>query len=513
MKNFGKVTIGMLAFMIVSFISCGGDDDSTPAAQSDSGEVNESVTSQDEGVTEKMSPVQQKAYLDKIGKEFMGMVPSGDFQAMADLARHIDKTYIDGKSRSWENVEKWAKDCFDAASQATGVIDTDEKENRYEGYEYTYVYIYKKIYTNYNALLIASNFTGHFTYTNGKWMRSDANDLQFLFTDQNGQLCELKLATSGNVVPVHATEITDRTGYDYENKTVGNISYGYSNSYYDRTELTIGVPENIVVTLTQNGSDVIKTTIKTNLSGINNEEFDISKSSLTFNALIELNNGYKLDLSQVAYSGNNQASVSFAMTKNGQNLITIGMSSSVSGLPSWTLSQIDELRSGDLENADALKGYVSFDLIGKAQIKGEFTNARKFYDYINSAKDNQYNEAQYKSYINQANSLVDLSLYYGGTSNKQASIKLEPFQEQKYYGRSYWVTEPIIQFYDGSSYSTFSAFFNETDFKGLIDTFKSVADQYAKLINEKISWDEEDDDNEGQSYPVISESSDSHSSY
>ncbi len=43
-------------------------------------------------------------------------------------------------------------------------------------------------------------------------------------------------------------------------------------------------------------------------------------------------------------------------------------------------------------------------------------------------------------------------------------------------------------FFDGSSYSTFEAFFNEEDFKKVIDTFKALADNYANLIDEKIEW-------------------------
>ncbi len=488
MKNFGKLTMLLITFMSLSFNSCG-------SSSSDSENSNVTPNSEYSGVTpdpevsDDMTPAEQKTYLDKVGKEVLNLMPSQDFSAIGDLAKYIRKTYIQGKSDSWSNVENWAKDCFDAASQETGITDTEEEQNSYQGYEYTYVNIYTKIYTNYNALLIASNFTGHFTYTNGKWVRSNANDLQFSFTDQNGQPCELKLTTSGNVVPVHATEISDRTGYDYDSKTVGNIYYSYSNTYYDRTKLTIGVPENIVVTLTQNGSNVVQTTVKTSLSGITNEEFDISKSSLTCSTLIELNNGYKFDLSQVAYSGNKEAAVSFTMSNRNANLVTIGLSSNISGLPSCFITNKDELGEAISDNIDAAKGEVGVQVIGKVQVKGQFTNARKFYDYMENARDNDTDESQYKSYINQANSLVDLNMYYNGSSSKQAHVKLMPFQEQKYYGKSYWMSKPVLVFKDDTSYSTLSAFFSESDFKSLMDTFKSVANQYAKLIDEKIDWD------------------------
>ena len=41
----------------------------------------------------------------------------------------------------------------------------------------------------------------------------------------------------------------------------------------------------------------------------------------------------------------------------------------------------------------------------------------------------------------------------------------------------------MLNFYDGSSYSTLEAFFNDKDFKSVIDAFEKLADNYASLIN------------------------------
>ena len=65
---------------------------------------------------------------------------------------------------------------------------------------------------------------------------------------------------------------------------------------------------------------------------------------------------------------------------------------------------------------------------------------------------------------------------------------LEPFVEDTWYGRTYWDVEPVICFYDGSSYSTFEAFFNDRDFKKTIDAFKTLANKYAALVDEHIDW-------------------------
>ena len=46
----------------------------------------------------------------------------------------------------------------------------------------------------------------------------------------------------------------------------------------------------------------------------------------------------------------------------------------------------------------------------------------------------------------------------------------------------------MLNFYDGSSYSTFDAFFNDKDFKSVIDAFEKLADNYASLINLSIDF-------------------------
>ena len=78
-------------------------------------------------------------------------------------------------------------------------------------------------------------------------------------------------------------------------------------------------------------------------------------------------------------------------------------------------------------------------------------------------------------------------MFYDGNSVKQASVTLEPF-EKKEWGYSYWTTEPVLVFYDGSSYSTFEAFFNDRDFKTTIEAFKTFANKYADLVGEHIYW-------------------------
>ena len=450
-----------------ALVSCGGDDDSV-----DSPIVNpDPIVPEEPSKNEAMTPLEQKEYLDVIARGFMDKTPASDFNEISKLCNHISNTYTD--SYDWDEVGDWGSEIFESLKESLGTTDKEQEKDSWGEYNY--------IYTNYKALVMASNFKGHFKAIGNKWELSKADDLQFIFSDQYGKECVLKLVTSGNVKKVFIGNIDEWVDYNYDYSN----DYYISNDYYDRTQLTVGVPENIVVTLTQGGSQVVKVTVKLNIGDLSNDKFDLSKNQLTASTLVELNNGYKFNVSQVAYNGNNKTSVSFDMSKNGESLASVAFSSDISGIPSCN---IDAMVSGnideeDFNNSNMKNVYVKLDIMGKLQIQGTLSDVRKFTDYINEADDNDDDEKTFKSYVNQANSLANVNLFYDGKSTKQATVTLEAFEEESWNGMKYWYMEPMLNFYDGSSYSTFDAFFNDKDFKSVIDAFEKLADNYASLIN------------------------------
>lgn len=466
-KLVSLLLIGSVFSLSSVLVSCGGDDDSV-----DSPIVNpDPIVPEEPSKNEAMTPLEQKEYLDVIARGFMDKTPASDFNEISKLCNHISNTYTD--NYDWDEVGDWGSEIFESLKESLGT--TDKEQEKYSWGEYNY------IYTNYKALVMASNFKGQFKAIGNKWELSKADDLQFIFSDQYGKECVLKLVTSGNVKKVFIGNIDEWVDY----KSNSTDDYYISNDYYDRTQLTVGVPENIVVTLTQGGSQVVKVTVKLNIGDLSNDKFDLSKNQLTASTLVELNNGYKFNVSQVAYNGNNKTSVSFDMSKNGESLASVAFSSDISGIPSCN---IDAMVSGnideeDFNNSNMKNVYVKLDIMGKLQIQGTLSDVRKFTDYINEADDNDDDEKTFKSYVNQANSLANFNLFYDGKSTKQATVTLEAFEEESWNGMKYWYMEPMLNFYDGSSYSTFDAFFNDKDFKSVIDAFEKLADNYASLIN------------------------------
>ena len=466
-KLVSLLLIGSVFSLSSALVSCGGDDDSV-----DSPIVNpDPIKPEEPSKNEAMTPLEQKEYLDLIARGFMDKTPASDFNEISKLYNHISNTYTD--NYDWDEVGDWGSEIFESLKESLGTTDKEQEKDSWGEYNY--------IYTNYKALVMASNFKGQFKAIGNKWELSKADDLQFIFSDQHGKECVLKLVTSGNVKKVFIGNIDEWVDY----KSNSTDDYYISNDYYDRTQLTVGVPENIVVTLTQGGSQVVKVTVKLNIGDLSNDKFDLSKNQLTASTLVELNNGYKFNVSQVAYNGNNKTSVSFDMSKNGESLASVAFSSDISGIPSCN---IDAMVSGnideeDFNNSNMKNVYVKLDIMGKLQIQGTLSDVRKFTDYINEADDNDDDEKTFKSYVNQANSLANFNLFYDGKSTKQATVTLEAFEEESWNGMKYWYMEPMLNFYDGSSYSTFDAFFNDKDFKSVIDAFEKLADNYASLIN------------------------------
>lgn len=460
--NYYNHVLALALAGTLALTSCG---DSKEEPDSPEKPVTPETPTQDKAMT----PSEQKERMDAIAREFMSLTPASDFRSYANLSNYANDTYTD---YDWSAVEDWADDCWEYARKATGNVTT-----KHEGIYGTY------IYSDYTNLLLASNFTGHFRAKNGRWTKESgkADDLQFTFADQNGNTCVLKLETSGKVTKVYATNIYSYTDYYYDPDT-----YKWRD-YYDVTQCTIGVPENVVVTLTQGGTQIVKTSVKVDIASLSGNDFDISKNSISASALIELDNGYKFNMSQVSYSGNQKASLSYSISKDGKSLATVSIAGDVSGIPQCNVEAFSrnnfDIDDYYTDNATAKNALVKIDILGKMQLQGIVSDVHKYADYLEKADGNNTNEKMYKQWLNSANDLTQISLFYDNTTVQQASMKLEAFVEDEWQGRTYWEAEPVLVFFDGSSNSMFDVFFNDTDFKSTIKAYESLIERYEDLFD------------------------------
>lgn len=410
---------------------------------------------------EAMSPIAQKIYLETVGIEFLEYFNQNKFAELTDLLSYSHSTY---SNYSWDNVSSWANDIFNGLIENIGMtFETDSYGNTNH-------------YNNQKILILASNFNSRFVAEGNTWIRHESNNLQFEFKDQNNNDCILKFYTNGNIKKVHVANFDDWYDEDY------NPANGTYSTYYDRTQLTIGVPEQIYLVLTCGGKTMLKETLNIDLASITNEKFDFSKSNLNLNTIVEIYNGYKFELTKASYTPNN-IFANIKMSSRGKKLIDITASSDITDIPSLNL---DELSSEyfdeddyDFSTISANNVYAKIDILGKIQVQGVISKANKFIEYIYGAESNNTDESKFKSYLNQANALTKLYLFYNGTNTIHASIKLEPF----YDSYDDWYYEPVFVFYDGSSYCSLEAFFYDADFKKLIDRFEQILEDYSNKFD------------------------------
>lgn len=379
---------------------------------------------------ELMTSLEQKQKLETVGVDLIKHFKAADFQNVYDLTLFTADEYVDNTET--DAISTWADNCMESITKFL---------NSEEDYYYNYNY-FKRIYA-------ASNFTGHFEPKNGRWAYTAADDLQFSLKDEDGKTCVLKLTASGKSQRIYVGEDED-WDYWYEG--------GSWFEDIDVYEEYLDVPEKITLTLTQGGTTVAKVTIDTKLEMMSAPNFDLNNDKYDVTATVTVN-GYDWVVERAYFDGNEKASLNAQFKKDGKVLFAANGS-------------ID----GDVSSEVAQNLNLNFDILGEVQIKGSCNDVMNLAEILEKAEDNEENEGNFKSYTSQANELIDLGVYYGA-STKQAYIKLEPFEEDD-WGYKYWVSEPVICFADGTSYSTFEAFFDEGSFSDFIDAVNDLANDY-----------------------------------
>jgi hypothetical protein len=426
----------VLLTLSLNISSCGsdGDDDGfTPENVDNSGNTNNGSTVLNVG--------EQKEFLEATGKEALNYFNSTEFDNLKSIADVVSDYDTD-------KLEDWAEDALDACTQ----------EVSSKGY--------------FKRILSAAQYSGHFTVKSGKWVEvgdASANELRFSFTANNKNY-EFTVNAGGAEKQIFIST-TEEDGY-----------WNGRRYEYDEYDNYVVVPEHIVAKLTENGSTLVESTINIDLSSVTGNEIDLSCDALSVTMESKIND-YVITLSKCSYKPESDTGiqVTTSIKKSGTSILSATLTSGVSG---YDEDKIDweEADFGDLQ----LKGCkVSVDLLGKVQIKGLITDLVTFANNLNEAENIKYEDSKsgtrFKGYVKNANDCItNASVYYNGTSVKQATFYIESFYEEaaNRYASSHWEYEPVIKFSDESTYNTISTFFSEINFSSLVKTFNNLVDDY-----------------------------------
>ncbi len=129
---------------------------------------------------------------------------------------------------------------------------------------------------------------------------------------------------------------------------------------------------------------------------------------------------------------------------------------------------------------EAGQASVSVNVLGKVQVRGTVSNIDDFIKYCNEAEDNRRDETTFKDWINKANALVDLNVYYNNSSASSAQCKMLASAYRAYDGTR-WEAAPALFFNDGTSYS-FESFFDENTFRHVTDNFETLMEDFEDLF-------------------------------
>lgn len=366
----------------------------------------------------------QKQQLEATAKALMAKVDAQDFREIADAFNTVNADNIDDT-----DLEDW----FDACKDACLISSTSTKV----------AHLYQ-----------ASKFYAQFELQNGRWVKKSgtASGLQFIF---NGY--KLEATCSGKETPVHH-EVFDDESYDYRT--------GRETEYKN----TFSIPENVTVTLTKDGRQLVKTVVNTKLT-INSSdgEVHIGRDNGEVTTTVNVNN-YIFIVEKALFNGgaSANASASAKFMKGEETLITF----EAKGYGNTT----------DEDDPEVGSVSVDADFLGQVKVKGTISSVRKVSDFLDAADYNDNNEELFKQNIDNANKLIDLWLYTNG--QKCAYLQYYPFGYSG-YGREEWEYEEVIMFPgDDSGYETFEDYFDEDVFRGVIDTFESLVDDFDELIDD-----------------------------
>lgn len=449
----------MLALMVAgtTLVSCDKDDDKKSEEKTTDDIINQ-IPAVDGN--KQLSPDEQKSYLDQVGKAFMTEFQSTNFDNLIDLVNYAYEKY--GEDYDWDNVESWADNAYEAlVKNKKGKTLVDEWE-----YEQTVIYRYLEYEDITEVIYTASAFTGHFVAENGNWTQTAADDLQFSFSDQNGKPCVLSVTTSGKTVNAF---FGDDTRYYWDRKDNEDGSRT-SEKTEEIEKQIVAVPEHITVTLTQDGKEVIKSEINTDLSVASSTEYDFSKDKFNVTTTTTID-GYTFEVSKASFSNQDKkAESTFKLKKGDVKLLE------------YSIKANGEITNDDGDyDVNTLDTEIAIDILGKVQIKGTSKDGGKLMDLLDEAEENQDNEAVYKEKIAAANALINYGMYFNGGDTKQLEVVMEPFEEETWGGKTYWDYDLLIQFADGTK-NAFDDFFIKANFYNVNNLWDDMSDDYENKI-------------------------------
>ena len=399
------------------------------------------------GDKETLEPDSQKEKLEQVATKMIDIFPADEYEDVmemcAEAITHGESIFDD--DYDWSELE----DVWEDISEK---FLTQEEISDYE--------------TRYFLYLFFSNCTGTVEFGEKKATYKKSSNTKAIFYGDNGEKWEAEITPKG-LKEVYLGEWMD-TYYDYyyDWETDTYEEYWYTEYY----NVTVEVPSSLTASLKRDGKTIAEVSFSID-HNIGKDGVDIEKNYISASCEVIIDD-LKYTVTQVMYNAKNGNAELTSSLYKGDIFI---FSESFSGNASY---DIDE--EGYIEDWDGKTASFKLNILGEIQMTGSCSNIKRLSELADS---DIRSENDLERCVNNMNSLIDIAVYYDGTSIKQAAIELEPMvEEDSYYGNSYWI-EPVIVFEDGSRY-LFYEYFEEDDFQYLIKKFERLMENYESMVED-----------------------------
>lgn len=485
-KNLMILACACFVFAACDELGLGTGNDQT----ADLEELPDIVGNENNAPTEELAPAEQQAKLQSVGEKMLAEFPAEAFQNLADISKAFDQTYGYNENYDLSELEKWAENSVSVA------YSHNHKDLNGESH---YGYCKK------NILLLLSNHTGLFTFGANKVTVAPYKGTKAVFTVK-GKTYEAEITSSGKVTNAYFEYYYhNEYGYNYDTNNDGIINRDDQYEWDSETKVTLGVPEEINISITENGAPLAVVNAAFSVS-VSPDEFQFSTDAFAteFSAVI---NGYELKVSKTGYEGPASKTQMMTTLSNGSKTLLTYTASADLHLKTEVLSgsynnsnpdAYDNLTSKEVVVEKFENFKVALDILGEIQVMGTCSDINKLnneIELVNRALDDRdwetgnqkpIDEITAAKHTKNVNNLIDLGVYYDKGCNKQADIEFEYYYEKEIF-YDYWGNEvgvgysrgfyPVIVFNNGNR-NKIEDFFTENAFSSLFESLEEFIESY-----------------------------------
>ena len=230
----------------------------------------------------------------------------------------------------------------------------------------------------YRLTLDPTAFFGNYAVVNKRWVRQgDADNIKLTFPDRQGNECVAIVTLSGEKksFTTHDVEVIDESDlekYKEKSEKIYNIMKGFAAIANGVTELTIVMQENVDVSFTQGGKEMLHANVNLDLSGIKDDEWNLLEQSLKKLSsaplyvdetpglpIMEFPGTFDLTLNKTGYMPGMGLNLDFTAKKGDKQLVAAKLSAP------GTFTGISETLDFGLQSLN-----VDIDVMGEIQAKG-----------------------------------------------------------------------------------------------------------------------------------------------